>query len=125
MNCAGIAEELLESELFGHVKGASRAHIAIVGKLQLADNGTLFLDEVGEMSLRMQATLLRFLESGEIQTVGDVRPRTVNVRIISATNRNLAERVASGHFREDLLYRLRVIQIACRRSANDRKILPH
>ena len=113
VNCAGIAEELLESELFGHVKGSfTGAYRDRPGKLQLADNGTLFLDEVGEMSLRMQATLLRFLESGEIQTVGDVRPRTVDVRIISATNRNLPERVAAGHFREDLLYRLRVIQIA-------------
>ena len=113
VNCAGIAEELLESELFGHVKGSfTGAYRDRPGKLQLADKGTLFLDEVGEMSLRMQATLLRFLESGEIQTVGDVRPRTVDVRIISATNRNLPERVAAGHFREDLLYRLRVIQIA-------------
>ena len=113
VNCAGIAEELLESELFGHVKGSfTGAYRDRPGKLQLADKGTLFLDEVGEMSLRMQATLLRFLESGEIQPIGDGRPKTVDVRIISATNRNLPERVAAGHFREDLLYRLRVIQIA-------------
>jgi DNA-binding NtrC family response regulator len=113
VNCAGIAEELLESELFGHVKGSfTGAYRDCPGKLQMADGGTLFLDEIGEMSLRMQATLLRFLESGEIQPVGDARPRTVNVRVIAATNRNLPERVAAGHFREDLLYRLRVIQIA-------------
>ena len=113
VNCAGIAEELLESELFGHMKGSfTGAYRDRPGKLQLADGGTLFLDEIGEMSLRMQATLLRFLENGEIQPVGDVRPRTVDVRIIGATNRNLPERVAAGHFREDLLYRLRVIQIA-------------
>jgi DNA-binding NtrC family response regulator len=113
VNCAGIAEELLESELFGHVKGSfTGAYRDRPGKLQLADGGTLFLDEIGEMSLRMQATLLRFIENGEIQPVGDVRPRTVDVRIIGATNRNLPERVATGHFREDLLYRLRVIQIA-------------
>jgi transcriptional regulator with PAS, ATPase and Fis domain len=113
VNCAGIAEELLESELFGHIKGSfTGAYRDRPGKLQLADGGTLFLDEIGEMSLRMQATLLRFLENGEIQPVGDVRPRTVDVRIIGATNRNLPERVATGHFREDLLYRLRVIQIA-------------
>jgi transcriptional regulator with PAS, ATPase and Fis domain len=113
VNCAGIAEELLESELFGHVRGSfTGAYRDRPGKLLLAEGGTVFLDEVGEMSLRMQAMLLRFLESGEIQPVGDARPRTVDVRIISATNRNLPERVAAGHFREDLLYRLRVIQIA-------------
>jgi transcriptional regulator with PAS, ATPase and Fis domain len=113
VNCAGIAEELLESELFGHVKGSfTGAYRDCAGKLQLADGGTLFLDEIGEMSPRMQAALLRFLESGEIQPVGDTRSRTVNVRVIAATNRNLPERVAAGHFREDLLYRLRVIEIA-------------
>jgi transcriptional regulator with GAF, ATPase, and Fis domain len=113
VNCAGIAEELLESELFGHIKGSfTGAYRDRPGKLQLADGGTLFLDEIGEMSLRMQATLLRFLENGEIQPVGDARARTVDVRIIGATNRNLPERVAAGYFREDLLYRLRVIQIA-------------
>jgi transcriptional regulator with PAS, ATPase and Fis domain len=113
VNCAGIPETLLESELFGHVRGSfTGAYRDRPGKMQLADGGTLFLDEVGEMSLRMQALLLRFLESGEVQTVGDTQPRTVDVRIIAATNRNLAERVAAGEFREDLLYRLRVIQIA-------------
>ena len=112
VNCAGIAEELLESELFGHIKGSfTGAYRDRPGKLLLADGGILFLDEIGEMSLRMQAMLLRFLENGEIQPVGDVRPRTVDVRIIGATNRNLPERVAAGHFREDLLYRLKVIQI--------------
>jgi DNA-binding NtrC family response regulator len=113
VNCAGLPENLLESELFGHVRGSfTGAYRDRPGKLQQADGGTLFLDEVGEMSLRMQAMLLRFLENGEIQVVGDMRPRTVNVRVITATNRNLAERVASGHFREDLLHRLRVIHIA-------------
>jgi transcriptional regulator with PAS, ATPase and Fis domain len=113
VNCAGFPETLLEPELFGHVRGSfTGADRDRAGKLQMADGGTLFLDEVGEMSLRMQALLLRFLESGEIQTVGDQRSRTVNVRLIAATNRNLAERVAAGEFREDLLYRLRVIEIA-------------
>ena len=108
VNCAGIAEELLESELFGHVKGSfTGAYRDRPGKVLLADGGILFLDEIGEMSLRMQAMLLRFLENGEIQPVGEARPRTVDVRIIAATNRNLPERVATGHFREDLLYRLR------------------
>ncbi|MDQ3347896.1 MAG: sigma 54-interacting transcriptional regulator [Acidobacteriota bacterium] len=113
VNCAGFPESLLESELFGHVRGSfTGADRDRPGKLQLADSGTLFLDEVGEMSLRMQALLLRFLESGEIQTVGEQQSRIVNVRLIAATNRNLSDRVAAGEFREDLLYRLRVIEIA-------------
>jgi transcriptional regulator with PAS, ATPase and Fis domain len=113
VNCAGFPETLLETELFGHVRGSfTGADRDRVGKLQLADGGTFFLDEVGEMSLRMQALLLRFLENGEIQTIGDREPRVVDVRIIAATNRNLPERVAAGEFRQDLLYRLRVIQIA-------------
>jgi transcriptional regulator with PAS, ATPase and Fis domain len=112
VNCAGLAEGLLESELFGHVKGSfTGAYRDRRGKIQEADDGTLFLDEVGEMSLRMQAMLLRFLENGEIQTVGDAGPRQVNVRVIAATNRNLPERVAAGQFREDLLYRLGVIHV--------------
>jgi transcriptional regulator with PAS, ATPase and Fis domain len=111
VNCAGLTETLLESELFGHVRGSfTGAYRDKPGKLQLADRGTLFLDEVGEMSLRMQALLLRFLENGEIQAVGsDKLQTTVDVRVVAATNRNLAELVAQGHFREDLLYRLRVI----------------
>ena len=112
VNCAGLAETLLESELFGHIRGSfTGAYRDRRGKIQEADGGTLFLDEVGEMSLRMQAMLLRFLENGEIQTVGDQGPRHVNVRVIAATNRNLAERVAASQFREDLLYRLGVIHI--------------
>ena len=112
VNCAGLAESLLESELFGHVRGSfTGAYRDRRGKIQEADGGTLFLDEVGEMSLRMQAMLLRFLENGEIQTVGDHGARHVNVRVIAATNRNLAERVAASQFREDLLYRLGVIHI--------------
>ncbi len=113
VNCAGLTETLLESELFGHVKGSfTGAYRDKPGKLQLAHRGTLFLDEVGEMSLRMQALLLRFLETGEIQSVGAHQAASVaNVRVIAATNRNLAERVAQGEFREDLLYRLRVIHL--------------
>ncbi len=113
VNCAGFPESLLESELFGHTRGSfTGADRDRPGKLQIADGGTLFLDEVGEMSLRMQALLLRFLENGEIQTIGDQQTQTVNVRLIAATNRNLPQRVAAGEFREDLLYRLRVIEIA-------------
>jgi len=113
VNCAGLTETLLESELFGHVKGSfTGAYRDKPGKLQLAHRGTLFLDEVGEMSLRMQALLLRFLETGEVQSVGAHQAMSVaNVRVIAATNRNLAERVAAGEFREDLLYRLRVIHL--------------
>ena len=113
VNCAGLTETLLESELFGHVKGSfTGAYRDKRGKLQMAHGGTLFLDEVGEMSLRMQALLLRFLETGEIQSVGAHEETThVDVRVISATNRNLPDRVAAGEFREDLLYRLRVIHI--------------
>ena len=113
VNCAGLAETLLESELFGHVRGSfTGAYRDKPGKLQAANRGTLFLDEVGEMSLRMQALLLRFLENGEIQSVGsDASLTRVDVRILAATNRNLPELVASGQFREDLLYRLRVIHL--------------
>ncbi len=113
VNCAGVTETLLESELFGHVKGSfTGAFRDKIGKLRLAHRGTLFLDEVGEMSLRMQALLLRFLENGEIQPVGsDAAQARVDVRVIAATNRNLPEMVAAGKFREDLLYRLRVIHL--------------
>jgi len=113
VNCAGVTETLLESELFGHVKGSfTGAYRDKRGKLQLAHRGTLFLDEVGEMSLRMQALLLRFLENGEIQAVGADQPQArVDVRVVAATNRNLDELVAAGQFREDLMYRLRVIHL--------------
>jgi transcriptional regulator with PAS, ATPase and Fis domain len=113
VNCAGVTETLLESELFGHVKGSfTGAFRNKIGKLRQAHRGTLFLDEVGEMSLRMQALLLRFLENGEIQPVGsDLAGVTVDVRVLAATNRNLTELVAAGKFREDLLYRLRVVHL--------------
>ena len=113
VNCAGLTESLLESELFGHVKGSfTGAYRDKVGKLQAANGGTIFLDEVGEMSLRMQAMLLRFLENGEIQAVGaDARVATVSVRVVAATNRHLPDLIAAGQFREDLLYRLRVIHL--------------
>lgn len=114
VNCAGLPETLLESELFGHVKGSfTGAYRDKPGKLESAHMGTVFLDEIGEMTLRMQGLLLRFLETGEIQRVGaDGGARHVNVRIIGATHRNLREMIAQGTFREDLYYRLNVIQIA-------------
>jgi len=107
-----VDRALLESELFGHVKGSfTGAFRDKRGKLQLAHRGTLFLDEVGEMSLRMQALLLRFFDSGEIQSVGSDQSARVDVRVVAATNRNLGDAVAAGQFREDLLYRLRVIHL--------------
>lgn len=113
LNCAGLPENLLESELFGHVRGSfTGAYRDRPGKLQLAHRGTLFLDEVGDMSLRMQALLLRFLENGELQTVGaDGLSAHADVRVIAATHRDLIQRVRDGHFREDLYYRLRVIHL--------------
>jgi transcriptional regulator with PAS, ATPase and Fis domain len=115
INCAGVADTLLESELFGHVRGSfTDAYRDKPGLCEMAHRGTLFLDEVGEMSLRMQALMLRFLESGEIQRVGSDRPnaKVVDVRVIAATNSNLSERVARNGFRRDLYYRLNVIRLA-------------
>jgi len=113
VNCAGIPETLLESELFGHVKGSfTGAYRDKPGKLEMSDNGTIFLDEIGEMTLRMQGLLLRFLETGEIQKVGAERPTNVtNVRVVTATNRNLRDLIGQGLFREDLYYRINVIHI--------------
>ena len=113
INCAGLPDSLLESELFGHVRGSfTGAYRDKPGLLETANNGTIFMDEVGEMSLRMQALLLRFLESGEIQRVGAERAQArVNVRVIAATNRNLTDRIATKEFREDLYYRLNVIHL--------------
>ncbi|MGH9411801.1 MAG: sigma-54 interaction domain-containing protein [Vicinamibacterales bacterium] len=113
VNCAGIPEALLESELFGHVKGSfTGAYRDKPGKLEMANDGTIFLDEIGEMTLRMQGLLLRFLETGEIQKVGAERVGMApNVRVIAATNRNLRDLIAQGLFREDLFYRLNVIHL--------------
>ena len=114
INCAGLPDSLLETELFGHVKGSfTGAYRDKTGLLQVAHNGTIFLDEVGEMSLRMQALLLRFLETGELQQVGSDRltGRIVDVRVICATHRDLRARVADGTFREDLFYRLNVLHV--------------
>src|SRR4249919_441663 len=113
VNCAGLPETLLESELFGHVKGSfTGAYRDKPGKLEMAANGTIFLDEIGEMTLRMQGLLLRYLETGEIQTVGADRVAVAtNTRVIAATNRVLRDLIAQGQFREDLFYRLNVIHL--------------
>ena len=131
VNCAALTDSLLESELFGHVKGSfTGAYRDKPGKLQVAHRGTIFLDEVGEMTLRMQAMLLRFLENGEIQSVGsDGHTTRVDVRVVAATNRNLPELIASGQFREDLMYRLRVIHLEVpplrERRADIRPLIAH
>jgi len=112
VNCGALPENLVETELFGHVKGAFTGAIHDKkGRFELADQGTIFLDEVGELSLAMQAKLLRVLENGEIQRVGSERTIKVDVRVISATNKNLEEEAAAGRFREDLYYRLCVVPI--------------
>ena len=113
LNSAGVPDTLLESELFGHVRGSfTGAYRDRPGLFELARGGTVLLDEVGEMSLRMQSLLLRFLETGEIQPVGSDRPRTrVDVRVIAMTNRRLVDQMAAKAFREDLYYRLNVIHI--------------
>jgi transcriptional regulator with PAS, ATPase and Fis domain len=114
VNCAGIPETLLESELFGHVEGSfTGAYRGRSGLLETANGGTVFLDEIGEMTLRMQALFLRFLETGEIQRVGADRiAGGLDVRVIAATNRNMRQQITHGQFREDLYYRLNVIHIA-------------
>ena len=110
VSCPSLSREILESELFGHVKGAfTGAHADTYGKVAAADGGTLFLDEIGDLPLEIQAKLLRLLQEREYERVGETKPRCANVRVISATNRDLAQAVSEGRFREDLYYRLNVI----------------
>jgi two-component system nitrogen regulation response regulator NtrX len=110
VNCAAIPEELIESELFGHIKGSfTSAHETKIGKFQKADGGTIFLDEVGDMSLRTQAKVLRALEEQRFEPVGAGASVQVDVRVVAATNKNLDEEIQRGNFREDLFYRLNVI----------------
>lgn len=112
INCGALPEGLIESELFGHVKGAFTGAIRDKkGRFELADGGTVFLDEVAELSKHMQVKLLRFLQEGTIEKIGGESTQTVDVRIISATNRDLGEEVRKNNFREDLYYRLNVIPI--------------
>ena len=112
LNCAALPESVLESELFGHEKGSFTGALAQrKGRFELADGGTLFLDEIGEISPAFQAKLLRVLQEGEFERVGGTRTLKVNVRMVSATNRNLEEAVTKGNFRADLYYRLSVVPI--------------
>lgn len=112
VNTGGLPEGVFESELFGHVKGAfTDARADRVGRFELADGGTIFLDEIANVPLLQQAKLLRVLESGEVERVGSSRTHRVDVRVISATNARLGEEVAAGRFREDLLFRLNTVEI--------------
>ncbi len=110
VNCGAIPENLIESELFGHIKGAFTGAVSNrAGHFEQADGGTIFLDEIGEMPLAAQVKLLRILQEGEILRVGDSKPKQVNVRVIAATNRNLSQEITEGNFREDLYFRLATI----------------
>ena len=127
VNCSSFSKELLESEMFGHKAGAFTGALKDKkGLFEEADNGTIFLDEIGEMAFELQAKLLRILETGEYIKIGDTKPTRVNVRVVAATNRNLPEEITAGRFREDLFYRLSVFQIhlpPLRERAGDVRIL--
>lgn len=123
INCVGLSKELLESDLFGHEKGSFTGALQLkLGKIELAQGGTVFLDEIGDISAEFQTKLLRFLQEREFERVGGIKPISVDVRIIAATNRDLDAAVKSGHFRADLFYRLNVIRVTLpplRRRKND------
>ena len=125
VNCAAIPANLIESELFGHVRGAFTGAVASrPGKFEQAHGGTLFLDEVGDMSPDAQAKVLKALEGGEVTRVGGTRPVPVDVRVVSATNKDLEEEIANGNFREDLYYRLNVVPIRMPPLRNRREDIP-
>ncbi len=112
VNCAALPSNLIESELFGHEKGAfTGAHSRKIGRFELADGGTIFLDEIGELPLDIQPKLLKVLQDGKFERLGESKARTTNVRVIAATNRNLENEIKTGQFRNDLFYRLNVFPI--------------
>jgi transcriptional regulator with PAS, ATPase and Fis domain len=127
INCAAIPENLLESELFGYERGAFTGAVAPkAGKFELANGGTILLDEISEMDIRLQAKLLRVIQEGEVDRIGGRRPTSVDVRIVATTNRNLADCVREGSFREDLFYRLNVVNLtlpSLRERTGDVKVL--
>ena len=125
VNCAAIPSELIESELFGHMKGSFTGAFADrAGKFEQADGGMLFLDEVGDMSAAAQAKVLRVLEGGEVTRIGATKPVSVDVRVITATNKQLEDEIAAGRFREDLFYRLNVVPIEVPPLRNRRADIP-
>ena len=130
VNCSALAESLLESELFGHEKGAFTGAVSMKkGRFELADQGTLFLDEIGELSPSLQVKLLRVLQEKAFERVGGIRPVSVDIRLIAATNKSLKHEIAKGRFREDLFYRLNVVHIAlpplCDRLEDIRPLTAH
>jgi two-component system nitrogen regulation response regulator NtrX len=125
VNCAAIPEELIESELFGHEKGSfTGAYEKKIGKFENAHRGSIFLDEVGDLSLKAQAKVLRVLEEGEIQRVGSASIKKVDVRVIAATNKDLQKEIKEGNFREDLFFRLNVVPIHTPSLAERRQDIP-
>ncbi len=129
INCSAIPENLLESELFGYKKGAfTGANSDKTGLIVIADGGTLFLDEIGDMPMSLQSKILKVLESGELMPLGDTKVKSVDVRLITATNKDIEKHIKKGLFREDLYYRLNVFEIklpALRERAEDIKVLAH
>src|SRR6185436_16595131 len=126
INCSAVVETLFESELFGHVRGAfTGATDHKAGLFETADGGTIFLDEIGELPLPVQAKLLRVLEEGEVQRVGSLEQRKVDVRLIAATNRDLLSEVAVGRFRNDLYYRLNIVEIRLPKLSERREDIPY
>jgi DNA-binding NtrC family response regulator len=126
INCSAVVDTLFESELFGHVRGAFTGAVeAKPGLFEAAQGGTLFLDEIGELPLAVQAKLLRALENGEVQRVGSLQPKRVDVAVVAATNRDLRSEVAAGRFRGDLFYRLNVVEVALPPLRDRREDIPY